>query len=165
MEHDLIIERGENTISLLQPDTLLDKLSQNYVAPSVATGISVKVNVEGQALLDRLAALSEKLNVPIVATGLSSVFRYTALQPEEKLSVYCPLDQELFSSLASAGSGSFTNLEIITAKDAAVFFDARKDAGFFWASPIQTFLELMHGDKLDRETGKQVRNFILEKIL
>ena len=33
MEQDLIIERGENKIGLLQPETLLEKLSQNYYRP------------------------------------------------------------------------------------------------------------------------------------
>ncbi|MFM7319404.1 MAG: hypothetical protein ACKO5E_20860, partial [bacterium] len=40
-------------------------------------------------------------------------------------------------------------------------FDARQDEGFLWASPVQTWLELMRGDKRDRETANQVKGRIL----
>jgi hypothetical protein len=164
MEQDLIIERGENTIGLLQMDTLLEKLSRNYSGPFGTVGVSVKIRLDDKELLDSLAALSAKIKVPIVATGLSSVSRYAVMQREEKLSVYCPLGDELLSYLAPTTSSRFPNLEIIDTKDATAYFDAREDAGFFWASPVQTFLELINGDKRDQETGEQVRAFLLKKI-
>jgi hypothetical protein len=164
MEEDLIIERGENTINLLQPDTLFEKLARNYSGPSGSDGVSVKVNLEAQALLDRLTELSGKINAPIVATGLSSVSRYAVMQREEKLSVYCPFGQELLTFLAPMASSRFPNLEIIDTKDATAYFGARVDSGFYWASPVQTYLELMNGDKRDQETGEQVKAFLLDKI-
>ena len=164
MEQDLIIERGRNAIGLLQPDTLLEKLSRNYTGPSGTVSVSLKVSLEGKALFDRLAALSAEIKAPIVASGLSSVSRYAVMQREEKFSVYCPLGDELLSYLAPTTSSRFPNLEVIDTKDATAFFDARVDCGFYWASPVQTFLELMNGDKRDQETGEQVKAFLLEKI-
>jgi hypothetical protein len=165
MEQDLIIERGKNAINLLQPDTLIEKLSQSYTVPSPEGGISVRVDREGQALLDALSSLSVQLKAPIVATGLSSVSQYAVMQREGKLSVYCPLDQELASALPLTTSASrFPNLEIIASMDPTVYFDAQKIDGFLWASPVQTFLELMHGDKRDQETGEEIKKSILRKI-
>jgi hypothetical protein len=164
MEQDLIIERGENKIGMLQPETLLEKLSRNYSGPSGMGGVSVKINLDGKALLSLLAELSVKINAPIIATGLSSVSRYAVMQRGEKLSVYCPLGDELISSLPSTTSSRFPNLEIIDTKDATAYFDAREDAGFFWASPVQSFLELMNGDKRDQETAEQIKVSLLDNI-
>ena len=86
------------------------------------------------------------------------------MQRGEKLSVYCPLGDELISSLPSTTSSRFPNLEIIDTKDATAYFDAREDAGFFWASPVQTFLELMNGDKRDQETAEQIKASLLDNI-
>jgi hypothetical protein len=163
MEQDLIIERGENTICLLQPDTLLEKLSRNYAGPIGAVRVPVKIDLEGKALLDRLAALSAKIKAPIVASGLSSVSRYAVMQREEKFSIYCPLGDELLSLLAPTASSRFPNLEIIDTSDATAYFDAREEKGFLWASPVQTYLELMTGDKRDQETAEQVKSFLIDK--
>jgi hypothetical protein len=163
LEQDLIIERSENTIGLLQPDTLLEKLSRNYAGLIGSVRISFKISLEGKALIDRLAVLSAKINAPVVATGVSSVSRYAVMQREEKISVYCPLGNELSLLLAPTTSSRFPNLEIIDTKNATAYFDAREENGFFWASPVQTYIELMNGDKRDQETAEQVKAFLLEK--
>jgi hypothetical protein len=164
MEQDLIIERTKSKISLLQSDTLLEKLSQNYSGPAGPIKVPVKVNLDGNALLKRLSELSGKIMVPIVATGLSSVSRYAIMQREEKLSVYCPRGEELLSLLAPTASSRFPNLEIIDTMDATAYFDAREEQGFMWASPVQTYLELMRGDKRDQEVAGQIKSFLLDQI-
>lgn len=164
MEQDLIIERGENSIGLLQPDALLEKLSRNYGGPIGSVKFSVKVDLNGTALLDRLAVLSVKIKAPIVATGLSSVSRYAVMQREDKLSVYCPRGEDLLSILAPTPSSRFPNLEIIDTSDSTAYFDSREEEGFLWASPVQTYLELMNGDKRDQETAEQVKKFMMDKI-
>ena len=164
MEQDLIIERTKSKISLLQPDTLLEKLSQNYSGPTGSIKIPIKVNLDGNALLKTLSELSEKIKVPIVATGMSSVSRYAVMQREEKLSVYCPRGEELLSLLAPTTSSRFPNLEIIDTMDTTAYFDARKEQGFMWASPVQTHLELMNGNKRDQEVAGQVKSFLLDQI-
>ena len=58
----------------------------------------------------------------------------------------------------------FPNLEILETDDETVYFDARKDRNFWWASPVQVYLELMSGDKRDRETAEQVKSFIVNNI-
>jgi len=61
-------------------------------------------------------------------------------------------------------SDRFPNLELLETEDETVFFDAREQQNFRWASPIQVYLELMAGDKRDRETAEQLKSFILKNI-
>lgn len=164
MEDDLIIERGKNGIVLLQPDTLLEKLYGNYSKSTSAT--SLKINAAGKDLLQLLRTAATQINAPIVATGFSSVGRYAVMQREEKFEVYCPRTDSLIEELGSRASSAsrFPNLEIIDTKDSPVYFDAQEEERFYWASPVQTYLELMTGDKRDQETAEQVRSFLLSSI-
>ncbi|MFH1760817.1 MAG: hypothetical protein ABIA63_06920 [bacterium] len=49
-------------------------------------------------------------------------------------------------------------------EDETVFFDARNENGFWWASPVQVYLELMAGDKRDKEAAEQVKSLILKNL-
>jgi hypothetical protein len=165
MEEDLIIERKPNGIALLQPDALLDKLSRNYVNPA-GIAVSLKVNASGKDLYQILSRAATQIKAPIVATGLFSVSRYAVMQREEKLLIYCPRTDALLEQLAPTSSATdrFPNLEIFDTQEAPSYFDAREENDFFWASPIQTYLELMAGDKRDQETADQVRSFLLNSV-
>lgn len=165
MEQDLIIERNAQGIDLLQPDTLLENLSRNYVGPT-SVAISLKVSTPGKKLTDSLAVAAAQIKAPIIATGFSSVDRYAVMQREEKLAVFCPRTDALIEQFAPVSSTAdrFPNLEIFDTQDSTVYFDAVQENRFFWASPVQTYLELMAGDKRDQETAVQVRNLLLKAI-
>jgi len=49
-------------------------------------------------------------------------------------------------------------------QDETVYFDARQEEDFRWASPVQVYLELMAGDKRDRDTAEQVKSFLLKNV-
>ena len=161
LEDDLIIDR-KGMIRLLQPDKLLEKLSQNYIATNIKSEIRLKVQAEGETLQQLLRRLSQEIDVPIVATGVSSVGQYAVMQRGDLLSVYCPSLEVLAERLPGSRTDRFPNLEIIETDDETVFFDARNDEGFWWASSVQAYLELMSGDKRDKETAEQVRSLILK---
>jgi hypothetical protein len=163
LEEDLIIDR-KGTIRLLQPDKLLEKLSQNYASPNIKDRIPMKVQAEGEALRQLLRRQSEELGLPIAAAGTSSVGQYAVMQRGDLLSVYCPRLEMLFERLSGSRTDRFPNVELIETDDETVYFDAREDAEFWWASPVQVYLELMAGDKRDRETAEQVRSLILKDI-
>ena len=158
LEEDLIVSREQGPIRLVQPDKLLAKLLENY-APGKPVITRVRVSLALAELPGRLAALSEELNLPIVATGLGSVNRYAVMQRGETLSVYCPRPEALLARLPASESDRFPNLEIFATEDENTCFDSRPEekTGFCWAAPVQTYLELMRGDKRDRETAEQVR--------
>jgi hypothetical protein len=88
------------------------------------------------------------------------------MQREDKLIIYCPRIDALLEQLAPTSSATdrFPNLEIFDTQESPIYFDAKDEDGFFWASPVQTYLELMAGDKRDQETADQVRSFLLNSI-
>lgn len=163
LEEDLIIDR-KGTIRLLQPDKLLEKLSQSYSSPNVNDRIRMKVQAEGETLRQLLRRQSEELGLPIVAAGTSSVGQYAVMQRGDLLSVYCPRLEMLLERLTGSRTDRFPNVELIETDDETVFFDARENTEFWWASPVQVYLELMAGDKRDRETAEQVRSLIFKDI-
>jgi hypothetical protein len=163
LEEDLIVER-KDTIRLVQPDKLLEKLSENYVFPKISERVRLKIPGESGTLWELLQKQSQDLNLPLVATGTSSVTQYAVMQRGDVLSVYCPRLEMLLDRLPGSQSDRFPNLELIETEDETVYFDTRKEGNSWWASPVQVYLELMAGDKRDRETAEQVKSFILKNL-
>lgn len=161
LEEDLIISRGDN-ISLIQADRLLEKLSDNYNPVNINKQIRLKVTQEN--LRNYLIKKAKESGLPLVANGKSSVGRYAVMQRGDVLSVYCPRLEELMEKISGNQYDRFPNLEILETEDETVYFDARMDEDFLWASPVQVFLELMAGDKRDQEIAKQVRSYIINNI-
>jgi hypothetical protein len=161
LEEDLIISR-KDTIGLAQPDKLLEKLGQNYNAPAVKDRVRMKVSDDGGALQELLVKLLQAFDLPLVATGMSSITQYTVMQRGELLSVYCPRIEKLLKLLPGNQTTRFPNLELLETEDERVYFDARREGGFWWSSPVQVYLELISGDKRDRETAEQVRAFLMK---
>lgn len=163
LEEDLVVTR-KTTIRLLQGDKLLEKLNENYERPTVRQRVSLKLPEKDGNVLELLSRQSQKLDVPFVASGTSSVTQYAVMQRGEMVSVYCPQADSLLEVLPDSQSVRFPNLEIVETEDETVYFDARQVGGFWWASPAQVYLELMSGDKRDQETAEQVKSYILNDI-
>jgi hypothetical protein len=163
LEEDLIVER-KDIIRLVQPEKLLEKLSENYAPPKIKERVRLKVPEESGTLWEFLQKQSQELNLPLVATGTSSVTQYAVMQRGDVLSAYCPRLEVLLERLPGSQSDRFPNLELIETEDEMVYFDARTEGDACWASPVQVYLELMAGDKRDRETAEQVKSFILKNI-
>ncbi|MCC5878084.1 MAG: hypothetical protein JJU11_17840 [Candidatus Sumerlaeia bacterium] len=162
MEEDLLIQR-DSGIGLLQPEKLLDLLSDNYEPPRITARTKLKVPVEGFRLLELLREEASRLSMPWVVAGLSSVSQYAVMQRGEMMSVYCPEIMDLLPALQARETDRFPNLELVQCEDERVYFDPLEKDGFYWASAVQTYLELMAGDKRDRETAPQVKSHILRE--
>ncbi len=163
LEEDLIIVRN-GAIRLTQPDKLLEKLDQNYDSPIVKERVRLKIPEDGGTIRELLVNLSQAINLPLVATGLSSVAQYAVMQRGDLLSVYCPCLEPLLERLPDTQTDRFPNLELIETEDEPIYFDARQEGDFWWASPVQVCFELMAGDKRDRETAEQVKTFLLKNL-
>ncbi len=161
LEDDLIVTR-EGTIRLLQPDKLLEKLRENYDPPAVKERVRLKISEENGKVLKLLSKLSQTLDLPLMASGTSSVAQYAVMQRGDLLSVYCPKVEVLLERLPGSQSDRFPNLELLAIEDETVYFDARQEGNFWWASPVQVYLELMAGDKRDQETAEQIKTLIFD---
>ncbi|RLC15390.1 MAG: hypothetical protein DRI24_11075 [Deltaproteobacteria bacterium] len=160
MVEDLITTRTE-TICLLQPDKLLEKLRENYNPPVVKERMRLKIPENDKSLLKLLSEQSKQLELPLIASGISSVTRYTVMQRGDLLTVYCPKVELLLKRLPGSQTDRFPNLELLETEDEPVYFDGRQEDGFWWASPLQVYMELMAGDKRDQETAEQLKALIL----
>jgi hypothetical protein len=166
LEEDLILTRTD-TIRLMQPEKLFEKLRENYDLPKTKERVLIKISEENGKIRELLRKQSKALGLPLVASGISSIGQYGVMQRGNLFSVYCPRLDTLLERLAGNPNDRFPNVEIIETEDETVYFDARQE-DFFWASPIQVYLELMAGDKRDRETAEQIKSFLLkdfEKVL
>lgn len=163
LEDDLIVERGDG-VRLLQAGKLLDRLSENYRPPDVRDRLRWKLDCPASQLPRLVASAARKASTLVAATGLSSVTRYAVMQRDEVLSVYCSRAANLLRQLGGRADDRFPNLEVIETDEQPVYFDAREQDGFWWASPVQTCLELSAGDKRDRETAEQVRGYLLDRL-
>jgi hypothetical protein len=72
--------------------------------------------------------------------------------------------ERLLERLPGSSSDRFPNLELLATEDETVYFDARQEGNFWWASPVQVYLELMAGDKRDQETAEQINAVILNDV-
>jgi len=163
LQDDLIITR-EESIRLLQPDKLLEKLRENYDPPVVKERVRLKISEENGKVWKLLSKLSQTLDLPLMASGTSSVAQYAVMQRGDLLSVYCPKVERLLERLPGSSSDRFPNLELLATEDETVYFDARREGDFWCASQVQVYLELMAGDKRDRETAEQLKTLILNDV-
>lgn len=163
LEEDLITAR-KDTIRLLQPEGLLEKLRENYVPSTIKERVRLKVPEESVTIGELLMKLSQAIGLPLVAAGTSSVGQYAVMQRGDLFSIYCPRLERLLETLPGSQTDRFPNLELIETEDETAYFDARQEGGFWWASPVQVYLELMAGDKRDQETAEQVKSYILKNL-
>jgi hypothetical protein len=163
LEEDLIVER-KGAIRLLQSDKLLEKLRENYLPPKIKERVRLKVPEESGTLQEVLVKQSQELGLPLVASGTSSVVQFAVMQRGDLLSLYCPRLEMLLERLSGSQSDRFPNLELLETEDETAYFDARQEGKFWWASPVQVYLELMAGDKRDRETAEQVKSYIMKNL-
>ena len=175
LEQDLIVAREDDgAIRLLQRDLLLDKLLRND-EPLVATE-QIKIKVDTEDLKEWVNFYLKVSNVPVVPSGLSSTSRYAVMQRAEIYQLYSPDISTLANRMTTRGGAiegreiegkvtetdRFENVVLTKTKRSVDYFDIRLNEPFPWASPLQTWLELMRGDKRDRETAEQVREMLLK---
>ena len=166
LENDLIVGREGSSLRLLQADKLLEKLSMNYMPPRMTGIINWSIPQAKSDASSVMGVLSQAFRnpLPAVVTGTSSVSKYAVMQREDTISIYCPDPESWLTNVPGSRTDRFPTISVIRTDDLSVYFDARKESGLVWASPVQTYLELMAGDKRDRDTASQVRELILREV-
>ena len=175
LEQDLIIARESGgTIKLLQRDQLLDKLQRND--EPLEAQETIKLKVETNALGEWVKFYTNAPSGLVVLSGLSSTSKYAVMQRAEIYKLYTPDPIALAKRMTGRGGASevppnenpaketdrFENVVLVKTKRPIDYFDVPVDEPLRWASPLQTWLELMRGDKRDRETADQVRELLLK---
>jgi len=150
----------EPALRLLQPEKLLNLLADNYALPAVTRTFKGKSKLRPDELRLRLAGWEDRSGGRIVLTGASSTQLYAVMEQEQVQSFYCSDLDSVFESLGDdiREVDWYPNVRFLETKDDFVYFDRRPN---LVASPIQSYMELVNGDKRQQETAEQVRRVIL----
>ncbi len=167
LDEDIVVSRDKGKIKLLQAEKLMNRLAANFEEPDIFDSVSGKLEIESGNVAQFVSSLvARHPSSQLIVSGRSSVNKYAVMGREPLVDFYCYDDlQGIIETIPDFDLMSrFPNLRIFLVKDPTVFFDPRLEDGIRWASPVQSYLELMIGDKRDKETAEQVRKYILKKI-
>ena len=167
LDQDLVIERTKGqlprtrSLRLLQPEKLLELLAENYTPPAINQRLTAKTTLAPDEFCPRLAEWGRAAGEKVALTGSSSAGQYAVMAREPIQSFYCSRLERLLSQLDAdlEETSRFPNIELLETAEDFVYFDARENLA---ASPVQTYLELMQGDKREQETAAQLRTTILQ---
>jgi DNA-binding MarR family transcriptional regulator len=165
LEADVVIWREKGLIKLLQADKLIERLASKFKLPTRLQEVTGKINAELAELPGILTSLANNAGGNVVVTGACSVNKYATMGRDPIIDVYCREDPTKLLKLPISQfeiGARFPNFRLIQTDDPTVFFDARLGGKTHWASPLQSYLELMKGDKRDKETAVEVRKYILK---
>jgi hypothetical protein len=162
LEQDLVIRKGKGGVKLVQPERLLDSLTESYRRPRELQEVNLKAKL-GEELLTKLR--EEAMRARARIAGYEPARYAIAPEPGERLVVY--VEPRGFSGVLDASgaerSRRFPNLTIRAIKEPWVFFDAPEESGFVWCSALETYLQLMQGGKREQDIALQLRGGILNK--
>ena len=166
LEDDVVVGREGSSLRLLQADKLLEKLSMNYTPTKKSDIINWRIAMTETSASSIMGVLGVAFQgtIPAMVTGASSVSMYAVMQGRDTISIYCPDPEGWLANVPGSRTDRFPTISLIRTDDASVYFDARRESGLAWASPVQTYLELRAGDKRDQETALQVRDLILRGV-
>lgn len=165
MTEDVLIDRTDSRITLIQPDALLDKLRESFQPPVARTSIRVRVEGSVPALFRR--ANQEQQRPRLVLSGSAAQSWYAAGMRSDERTAYCERIDDLRTRLQDLWEETerFADLTVVETKERTPFFDSRTDEeGITYASPVQAFLELSVGDKRDQEMAGAIRTAILREL-
>ena len=169
LDQDLVIERTKGqlprtrSLRLIQPDKLLEFLTENYAPPSINQRLTAKTTLTPDQFCRRLAKGGAEADLKVALTGSSSADQYAVMAREPIQSFYCSNLERLLKQLAPdlEETSRFPNVELLETNEDFVYFDTRDNLA---ASPVQTYLELMQGDKREQETAEQLLKTILQSL-
>ena len=164
---DLIVERDDTGVELLQPEKLLSQLSTQYRGPEIRGRLVGRCGISESDLKGRMNAAIESGTLDCVQTGASSAPRYAAMAREPIVSLYCkvpPLVAAGQLGVSVEPNATFPDIELLWADEQTLYFDRRRNAAGCYASPVQAWLELMAGDKRQRDTAEQLKALILDNL-
>lgn len=167
LEADVTIWRERGEIRLLQADKLLERLVRDWKLPARIETVSGKINAHYDKVTDVISAAAKKARAELVMTGSCSVGRYGTMARQELVEFYCDVDPgKIVKAIGTKANTSsrFPNFRLIKVDDPTVYFDRRMKIRTPVSSPVQCYLELMQGDKREKETAFQVKNTIIREI-
>lgn len=157
LESLVLIQRDSNSIRLVEPAKVLDKLRENYTSPQPVSECRLKLPSE---VREEQTARLDELFDEWVWTGESCGSVYTAAPPSRPTSIYTKEPIRDRSEIDELQDDRFYNCHVKQIDDVLPFFNnCGRDA-----SELQTYLELAHLGKRERGIARSLRERILERF-
>jgi hypothetical protein len=177
LEAEILVGRGSGTIRLLQPEGLLERLVESFTLPKAEATFTGKVEGELAQIERIICQIPATL---VVRTGTGSLDKYVTMATQPKLCLYTSSLSTLLGRLDATATTRFPNIEIIETSSPLPFFDAREmwdareiadaretsgtrkpENQIRYASPLQTYLEMMQGDERLQQTALSLRERLI----
>lgn len=157
LEEELIVSR-EDGVVVVQPDRLLDELTEAYEPPRITRQASYHA-ADLSALTKVWAQQIDSLSLRAAARGEQL---YTLFPGSERtLTVYAEDLAPLADTPLLEETRRFSNVQLMETREETVYFDRRKQEDFYWTSPVQVYLELATGGKREQEVAEDLRAALL----
>ena len=159
---DLAVIKNGGKLEIQDKRRLLKLLRQGYRKAAL-------LNVTGTTPLSQdqiyqvLREERTKGSLRSVATGLSSAGYYQVLSGDNRLAFYVDNLAVASNKLQIRPGKAFANIELHEYRSNAVYFDSREDGDKLWASPIQTWLELMDQGPREQEAAIEIEQMLLRQ--
>ncbi len=159
LEEELIIGRGEK-VRLLDARKLLDALRENYRRPDASRRVRGKVG-DLKTALKRISENAEAKNLIYVRDDPT---KYVVMPSGAAavVKIYAESVGDLLDGVDFTETNRFPDIELAETVDATAYFDRRNDAGFYWTSPLQIYLELASEGKREQETASGMVKGLLD---
>ncbi len=151
-EELLITKTKTKEIKLLDPKKLLSKLAENYQKPLLKRKLIGKV-ADLNCFLSQLVSNAKDKEIDLV--GLNPNL-YAVMPSQPYIKIYTSNLEELLTEINITETNRFPNIEFNETAETTIYFDKHYSDGFYWASPLETYLELNAGDKREQDTAKQI---------
>jgi len=158
LEDELLIDRSDRTIRVLQPDKMLERLKSGYQRPSINERLKLKLPGE-------IAEMSELLGTLLgdqrwIWSGESSAQRYGTTTSESVRKVYTSASIARLEVFKAYQDNRFYNCVVEPTNDDYIYFDSDG----FWASRIETYLALSQLDKREQQVADEIAQQILREF-
>jgi hypothetical protein len=159
---DLTVRKSGGKLVTQDKWRLLKLLRQGYrnVESLTVTGTSL---LSPEQIWEALREERTDGSLRAVATGIPSANYYQVLSGVNRLAFYVDDLSAASRKLQICPGKAFANIELHEYKKNAVYFDARLDGAKLWASPIQTWLELMDKGPREQEAATEIEQMLLRQ--
>ena len=158
LEEELIVEKGDRGVCLLQPRKLLQQLKAGYRAPQPTQTLRLKLPATRE---EKEAVLDDVLGAEAwIWSGESSAEAYTVTTSARIYSAYTPADLQTGDGLRNFEDSRFYNCELYQTQEASVYFDRNGR----WSSMLECYLALSQLDKREQEIAQEIEAELLNRF-
>jgi len=163
LEDELLVARGPDGLRVADGPALLRRLLDRY-DPRPTASVEGRTDLPAAEVWSRLGTHAQRSpSFLYTATGLGSAARYGVLSASDSLQLHVSDLGAAQGLVELRETRLFPNVELIEDGTQVPYFDRRTDSGGVWASPVQTWLELMLTGPREREAAAELERRLLHE--